>query len=53
MRAIDSRIACGSNCTGVLVGSTNAPRSVSNSRYDRPKVSPVKKPRLVSSQMQW
>ena len=46
-------IAAGSNCTGVVVGSSQIPADVSNSRYDRPKVSPVKKPRERSSQMQW
>ena len=38
--------ASGWNCTGVVVGMIQAPAAVSNSRYDRPKVSPVKKPRL-------
>ena len=31
----------------------HGPAAVSNSRYDRPNVSPVKKPRLAASQMQW
>ena len=43
MRAIEAFIASGSNCTGVEVGKMNAPRAVSNSRYEMPKVSPVKK----------
>ena len=53
MRSIERRSASGWNCTGVVVGMIQAPRAVSNSRYDRPKVSPVKKLRLRSSQMQW
>ena len=41
------RKASGSNCTGVVVGIIQGPAAVSKSRYDRPKVSPVKKPRLA------
>ena len=37
----------------VMLGSSQAPRGVSNSRYDRPKVSPVNTPRLRSSHTQW
>ena len=44
MRSTEWRSASGSNCTGVVVGMIQAPAAVSNSRYDRPKVSPVKKP---------
>ena len=40
-RRTDTRSASGSNCTGVVVGSSQAPRSVSNSRYDSPNVSPT------------
>ena len=53
MRSIERRKASGWNCTGVVVGMIHAPKGVSNSRYDRPKVSPVKTLRLAASQMQW
>jgi hypothetical protein len=53
MRSIEWRKASGWNCTGVVVGMIHGPEAVSKSRYDRPNVSPVKKPRLALSQMQW
>ena len=46
MRSIERRSASGWNCTGVVVGMIQGPAAVSKSRYDRPNVSPVKKPRL-------
>ena len=43
----------GSNCVGVVVGMIHGPRAVSNSRYESPKVSPVKMQVAARSTMAW
>ena len=52
-RTIDALSWPGSNCVGVVVGMIHAPRAVSNSRYERPKVSPVKMLVAPWSTMAW
>ena len=51
-RSTEATAASGSNWTGVVLGKMKAPRSVSRSRYDRPKVSPEKTHPLPWSKMQ-
>jgi hypothetical protein len=50
-RTIDDLSCAGSNCVGVVVGVIQGPRAVSNSRYESPKVSPVKMRAVIDDRL--